>query len=319
MTDIGSADLLALTADIAAAHVSYNDVGLDQLPALIVGIHKALGELGRPEPVGVAIQQPAVPVRSSVRRDHIVCLEDGKKLKLLKRHLRSVYGMTPDQYRAKWQLPADYPMVAPTYAETRKAFATKIGLGRKKPAEPAARAAFRAEDAPKQADMPVSAEAAASIAGPEVEHEAGVSSPVQKPVRSKLGLRLPETADAGRPRVAARSGQSAGDPASTRAGSATSADQMLYDAIREHTCLGATYNKDNILLAPHMLYTVHEEPFVRGVTLERNGKRPRELKIGTFKVAGLGNLRSTARRFVPQPGFDSEPPSGVILAMVQPR
>ncbi|WP_157219169.1 MucR family transcriptional regulator [Flavisphingomonas formosensis] len=122
--------LLTLTADIVSAHVRNNSVATSDLPAL-----GALGKPAEPEP---EVLTPAVSVRSSVKPDYIVCLEDGKKLKMLKRHLMTHYQMTPDQYRAKWKLPADYPMVAPNYANQRKALAIKIGLGRKpKAAEPA--------------------------------------------------------------------------------------------------------------------------------------------------------------------------------------
>lgn len=123
--------LLDLTADIVAAHVANNSVSMADLPALIGNVHAALAGLGATAEPEVATQEPAVAVRRSVKPDHIVCLEDGKKLKMLKRHLMTHYQMTPDQYRAKWNLPADYPMVAPDYAEKRRALAKKIGLGRK--------------------------------------------------------------------------------------------------------------------------------------------------------------------------------------------
>lgn len=122
--------LITLTADIVAAHVSNNSVSVADLPALITNVHGALAGLGEPAPVTATPLEPAVPVRSSVKRDYIVCLEDGKKLKMLKRHLMTHYGMTPDDYRAKWGLAADYPMVAPAYAEQRRDLAKAIGLGR---------------------------------------------------------------------------------------------------------------------------------------------------------------------------------------------
>jgi len=131
MTDETRETLLALTADIVAAHVGNNNVPVGDLAGLIQKVHDALSGLGtasEPEPTPLT---PAVSVRSSVKPDYIVCLEDGKKLKMLKRHLMTHYQMTPDQYRAKWKLPADYPMVAPNYANQRKALAIKIGLGRK--------------------------------------------------------------------------------------------------------------------------------------------------------------------------------------------
>lgn len=123
--------LITLTSDIVAAHVSNNSVSADELSTLISSVYGALAGLGAPAPVVEAPPEPAVSIRSSVKPDHIVCLEDGKKLKMLKRHLMTHYNLTPDQYRARWNLPADYPMVAPNYAEKRRELAKKIGLGRK--------------------------------------------------------------------------------------------------------------------------------------------------------------------------------------------
>lgn len=124
--------LVTLTADIVAAHVSNNSVSVSDLPLIIQNVHSALAGLNRTAPEPEAKQEPAVSVRSSIKPDFIVCLEDGKKLKMLKRHLMTHYQMTPDQYRAKWNLPADYPMVAPNYAEQRRTLAKKIGLGTKR-------------------------------------------------------------------------------------------------------------------------------------------------------------------------------------------
>jgi predicted transcriptional regulator len=140
--------VLGLTAQIVSAHVANNSVAADALPSLIQEVYKTLAGVGK-EPTTQDKLQPAVPVKKSVFQDHIVCLEDGKKLKMLKRHLRSTYGMTPGEYRAKWGLPADYPMVAPAYAEKRNAFAKAIGLGRSRPepepeAAPAKRSGRRA-------------------------------------------------------------------------------------------------------------------------------------------------------------------------------
>lgn len=124
--------LITLTADIVAAHVSNNSVAVSDLPVLIANVHNALQGLGGPAPEPEVKQEPAVSIRASVKPDYIVCLEDGKKLKMLKRHLMTHYQMTPEQYRAKWNLPADYPMVAPNYAEQRRSLAKKIGLGTKR-------------------------------------------------------------------------------------------------------------------------------------------------------------------------------------------
>jgi predicted transcriptional regulator len=121
--------LITLTADIVSAHVSNNSVAVADVPGLIQNVHGALTQLGLNTPEPEVKQEPAVSIRSSVKPDYIVCLEDGKKLKMLKRHLMTHYQMTPEQYRAKWNLPADYPMVAPNYAEQRRSLAKKIGLG----------------------------------------------------------------------------------------------------------------------------------------------------------------------------------------------
>jgi predicted transcriptional regulator len=134
-----SETLITLTSDIVAAHVSNNSVSVGDLPVLISNVYNALSALGQAAPEAEAPPEPAVSIRSSVKPDHIVCLEDGKKLKMLKRHLMTHYNMTPDQYRARWNLPADYPMVAPDYADKRRELAKKIGLGRKPGAKPARR------------------------------------------------------------------------------------------------------------------------------------------------------------------------------------
>ena len=125
-----SETLITLTSDIVAAHVSNNDVGVDEVPALIQNVYGALAGLGA-APQVEAKPEPAVSVRASVKNDHIVCLEDGKKMKMLKRHLMTDHGLTPDEYRARWGLASDYPMVAPDYADKRRDLAKKIGLGRK--------------------------------------------------------------------------------------------------------------------------------------------------------------------------------------------
>lgn len=123
--------LITLTSDIVAAHVSNNSVAVSDLPVLISNVYSALAGLNPSQPAPEPLPEPAVSIRSSIKNDHIVCLEDGKKLKMLKRHLMTRYSMTPDQYRQRWNLPADYPMVAPAYAEKRRELAKKIGLGRK--------------------------------------------------------------------------------------------------------------------------------------------------------------------------------------------
>ena len=132
-------ELLALTADIVASHFANNTVAPAEVPGVIESVYATLARLGTPVVVPVPKQEPAVSIRSSIKPDHIVCLEDGKKLKMLKRHLMTRYGMTPDDYRTKWSLSGDYPMVAPNYAEQRRTLAKSIGLGTKRTSKPRGR------------------------------------------------------------------------------------------------------------------------------------------------------------------------------------
>lgn len=127
----GNDDTLRMTADIVASFVANNKVSADELAELIRSVHKTVVGLSGANAVAPGEKpKPAVPIAKSVQHDYIVCLEDGKKLKMLKRYLRSTYGMTPEDYRKRWSLPADYPMVAPAYAARRSEFAKKIGLGK---------------------------------------------------------------------------------------------------------------------------------------------------------------------------------------------
>ena len=123
-------DLISLTADIVSAHVANNNVATGDVAVLIRNVYDALEAAGAPPALEAPKAEPAVSVKASVKPDYLVCLEDGKKLKMLKRYLRTNYNMTPEDYRAKWSLPRDYPMVAPIYAEQRRGLARQIGLGR---------------------------------------------------------------------------------------------------------------------------------------------------------------------------------------------
>src|SRR6201996_3024990 len=122
-------DLLSLTSQIVSAHVSNNNVALADLPQLVDRVYKALSQVTQNPVEKVERPQPAVPVKKSIHPDYIICLEDGKKLKMLKRHLKTAYNMTPEAYRERWGLSADYPMVAPNYARQRSRLAKEIGLG----------------------------------------------------------------------------------------------------------------------------------------------------------------------------------------------
>lgn len=132
-TDDQAERLIGLTADIVSAHVANNAVAISDLPMMIANVHGALAGLGGPAAEAApARPEPAVSIRASIKPDYIVCLEDGKKLKMLKRHLRTAYNMSPDDYRRRWGLGSEYPMVAPNYAEQRRGLALKIGLGTKR-------------------------------------------------------------------------------------------------------------------------------------------------------------------------------------------
>jgi len=126
-----SGELLRMTADVVSAYVSKNPLPANDLPSVISTVHLSLSGLDLDPNAPKAALNPAVPIKKSITPDFIVCLEDGKKLKMLKRHLRTAYNLSPDEYRSKWQLGPDYPMVAPNYAKRRSEFAKQIGLGRK--------------------------------------------------------------------------------------------------------------------------------------------------------------------------------------------
>jgi len=127
-------ELIEMTADIVSAYVGNNSVAVSDLPNLIQSVHRALGGVaGGPEPVEAAPKEPAVPIKRSISPDYLICLEDGRKFKSLKRHLRTKYNMSPEEYRAKWNLPKDYPMVAPNYAKARSELAKQNGPGSRRP------------------------------------------------------------------------------------------------------------------------------------------------------------------------------------------
>src|ERR1044072_5845224 len=152
--------LVTLTADIVSAHVSNNSVAVSDLPMLIANIHSALSGLGERKEEPAARPEPAVSIRASIKPDYVVCREDGKKLKMLKRHLMTHYNMTPDQYRQKWGLSAHYPMVAPNYAEQRRTLAKSIGLGTKR-RKPRGRAKGRSSRERQRRSLSFDAEACA--------------------------------------------------------------------------------------------------------------------------------------------------------------
>ncbi len=126
-----SNELMALTTEIVCSHVANNTVGVNDLPQLIQQVYATLANIGKGLSPAAERPQPAVPIKRSITPDYIVCLEDGRKLKMLKRHIKTAFNMTPDEYRERWRLPPDYPMVAPNYAKQRSSLAKKIGLGTK--------------------------------------------------------------------------------------------------------------------------------------------------------------------------------------------
>ena len=181
-----TSELLTLTADIVSSHVANNAVAVGDLPTLINNVYASLAGLGSgPRPVE-AKQVPPVSIRASIKPDYLVCLEDGKKLKMLKRHLMTSYGMTPDAYRTKWSLPMDYPMVAPNYAAQRRSLAIKIGLGSKRDGSSAS-ALVEARSAPSDAVPALVAAAPKAKRGrPAKQAREVVASPsAPKPVRRR--------------------------------------------------------------------------------------------------------------------------------------
>ena len=165
--------LLELTAQIVSAHVAKNQIAAQGLPGLIDQVFNALKSAGiEPAPVVVEKQLPFVPAKRSVFPDYIICLEDGRKLKTLKRHLRSTFGLSPEQYREKWGLAADYPMVAPNYAEHRSKLAKQLGLGRKPTAEDEDEAPKAAAPAPAPIPLAIAEPIEAPPARRRAEHTA---------------------------------------------------------------------------------------------------------------------------------------------------
>jgi predicted transcriptional regulator len=201
--------LIGLTADIVAAHVSNNNVSVNEVAGIIRNVHDALSGLAAPAPVEAPKAEPAVSIRASVKPDYIVCLEDGAKLKMLKRYLRTRFDMSPEDYRAKWGLPKDYPMVAPNYAEMRRGLAVKIGLGKAGKSAPKAAAAKPAAEKPASAKPPV-AEAAAAAPAP--VRKAPAKPRAEKPAKAAAADAKAEPAAKKAPR-AAKAAKPAGTPA----------------------------------------------------------------------------------------------------------
>lgn len=295
VTGIRLDELLSLTSEIVAAHLSNHEIDAEDLPALISNVHGALESLRNPPRAEPAVQKPAVPIGSSVKVDHIVCLEDGKKLKMLKRHLFARYGMAPAEYRAKWNLPVDYPMVAPGYAASRSEIAKRSGLGRTK------------ENAPLPASPTAPATLIADDPAPPVEVVEAPVTPARRKLLKPVFGNAPTSAEA--PRES--------DGGAVRTGDAAPL-AILRNAIARQSCVTAMYNKRSVTLAPHIIYTRHDEPYLRAVTVSLDGKKPRELKLGTFKVAGLGAVGNSGSLFVRHPDFSADDADyvGAIVAAI---
>lgn len=306
MTDISSDDLLIYTTEIVTALLSNSEVDSADLPELISSVSAVIGSLGRAAEPAREERRPAVPIAQSIRPDHLVCLEDGKKMKLLKRYLRANFGMSPEEYRARWNLPADYPMIAPGYAATRKTLALKSGLGRVAKAAPAQEAIVekpQAPAAPPAQTPPAATEPARRAKLKPVFRAAPPADPVVPTER-------PATSDKAAPVVVVTTRR----PLSSRIAAAPGADEaegrehqaVICQAVAGKTCVRAIYNKKDVILAPYVVYTRNDELFMRAVTIEHDGRRPREPKLGTFKLLGLNDVTSTTRRFIPQFDFDPE-------------
>jgi predicted transcriptional regulator len=197
VTDANNETLLGLTADIVASHVANNTVATSDLPALISNVYSALSNVNGGTPAKAIEQEPAVSIRASIKPDYIVCLEDGKKLKMLKRHLMTRYQMTPADYRAKWKLPADYPMVAPNYAAQRRKLAHEIGLGRKTKTPPVKAAPAKAAPAAAAAKPARVKAATLKIATPKA------TAPAKAPKPAKAAAAKPATPRAKKEKPAA--------------------------------------------------------------------------------------------------------------------
>ena len=304
-----SLDLLSLTADVVIAHVASNDVAMGALPALIASIHEGLAKASQDAPAAVEPPKPAVPIRSSIKPDHLVCLEDGRKVTMLKRYLMTHYGLTPDAYRAKWSLPATYPMVSPNYAARRRVIAQGNDFGRGRAKEAAAQAAKKAtpvvQAAPVEAVAPVVAIAPEPVkkvtrVAKAAPAPAGTVAPVAKAAPTLAAKAAPAKRKVLKPLFATERAPVAEGMAGPAAdeGRAQPLD-ILRMAITHKLCVTTSYNKRRVLLAPHIVFTRHDEPYLRAVTVELDDKRPREAKLGTFKLVGLGPISLTGRSFEP--------------------
>lgn len=316
-------DLPQLAAELVLAYASGNEVAATDLPALLSSFHQALAGLRKEAALEAEPQQPAVPIRSSVKPDYLICLEDGRKLKMLKRYLQVRHGMTPAQYREKWKLPGDYPMVAPAYAATRRAIAQQNGLGRKSvaPKLPAPKSIAPEAAAPMLQLAPPPAAPKLAATKPVLPRprapmpQATLSAPIlAPPVKRKL-LRPLFLRDSDP--VRAQEEEAAPDVEGIK--ESEPAMSLLRQAIGWHRCVRTTYNKRTVTLAPHIVFARHDELYLRAVTVEQEGRKPREWKLGTFKIAGLGPVIPTSTPFVLFAGYqvEADQTQNIVYALPQ--
>lgn len=187
--------LLTLAAEIVSAHVSNNPITASELPGLIQSVYGSLARLGQEVEAPPAVQEPAVSIRSSVKPDAIACLECGAKMKMLKRHLATNHALTPAEYRAKWKLASDYPMVAPSYAATRKELALKIGLGRKPGQKVAKAPAAKPKTTPAKSETPpaISERPAAELETPTAKPKTATTKPKRASAKPETPATKPKT------------------------------------------------------------------------------------------------------------------------------
>jgi len=263
--------LISLTSDMVAAHVSHNSVPANRLPMLISGIYQALADLRAAPAAKKVPPKPAVSVRASVKPEHVVCLECGKKMSMLKRHLRVGHGLSPVEYRQRWGLAWDHPLVAPSYAKRRSLLAKQIGLGN------------AAWDRRK-------------------EPEAETARP-QRRKRETLSLWRNGDEKSSMPRAhdleAVR--QASPDPE-------PSPEKTLLEAIASLRMVSANYNGRELDLAPHHLFSRHGQPFLAAFNPRKKWANDEERWLGLFKVSGLSNVALLEDTFVPLPTFDGSLP-----------
>ena len=261
---------------MVAAHVSRNPVPADELPALITRIYEALGALNA-APVTEAVPlAPAVPVRASVKPDHVVCLECGRKMIVLTRHLQVAHGLSPAEYRQRWGLATDHPLVAPDYAERRSTLARQSGLG--------------------------GHVTGGSVAGG--GEEPGIEAkPQGRQKREKLTLWRNGEGKASMPQAHDHEAVQNASPDPEPSG-----EKTLFEAIARLRMVSASYNGREMRLAPHQLFSRHGELFIGAFNAGKNWRHDEEPRLGYFKVSGLSDITLMADTFAPLPTFDGSLP-----------